>query len=480
MLRWPCITISLIALVYLANSNEPRYVLCSDSAVQPSAALAGRTLRVFAASVASIEGPASTRLGRQQAPLSLRAALLLDDPNHWTARLPGGQSGVHAKAGHDAQVSYAKCFGARLPNFTAVGCRLGAGHGARADFKWNASWATGRFYRFTNQELRHDFVSCALGGAVTRRWQRAPGPPERLHVQLAFATQGDPVYLPLELCRVKRPVLRLSFCSQPLYGYGKLRRELPWIMEDWLEYHLGHLGFEHAEIYDTDGSFADTVEPWAAGLKGTHGTVTYHKGFPESLSQSMNDISQVKPYCAETWAYAHCLTHHRALSRWVMLLHAPDEYVVTKSFQPGAVLPVLREIENSLPEDEAITMLTVPARSMAQGGPGAESTTFAAPKRGGVLAASRLHGPIQPLHTPLVDPASCVCAGAHACYAEKDYEFGGLTQQLDPVFMVVNHYVEMLARNRGRCTSMGDVCETPEVGRGDSWAEWAVGWLRAR
>lgn len=467
----------LAASVHVAQSDEPRYVLCESSAKEPAAGISGRTLRVFAASVAGVGGPPEERLGRQYAPLTLRAALLLDDPNHWTARLPGGKVGKHAKAGHDSYVSYAKCFGARLPNFTAVACRLGAKHGASGTFLPNASWADGRFFRFSNQELRHDFASCPLG-AHTRRWRGPPGPPDRLHVQLGFATTGEPVHLPLELCRVKRPLLRLSFCSQPLYGFGKLRQELPWVMEDWLAYHLGHLGFDHAEIYDTDGSFADAVEPWAAGVRGAHGTVTYHKGFPARLSQSMNEISQSKPYCAETWAYAHCLTTHRAVSRWVMLLHAPDEYVVTKSFQAGALIPVLHEISTTLPEDEPISMLTVPARSMAQGGPGAEESSLAAPTRGGVLAASRLHGPMQPLHTPLVDPANCVCAGAHSCYAEKDSKFGGLTQQLHPAFMVVNHYVEMLARNRGRCTSMGDVCNTPENAGSDSWAEFAADWLR--
>merc|ERR1712129_168838 len=120
-----------------------------------------------------------------------------------------------------------------------------------------------------------------------------------------------------------------------------MRQELPWVVDDWLDYHLDHLGFEHAELYDIDGSLQPFLERRAArGAKNSRGTATisYWKAWPANLSVALTDASRAHPYCTETWAYAHCLTTHRALSRWVMLLHAPDEFVMSPGREHGGEL----------------------------------------------------------------------------------------------------------------------------------------------
>merc|ERR1711879_1017488 len=121
-----------------------------------------------------------------------------------------------------------------------------------------------------------------------------------------------------------RPVMRAAFCSQPLFRLGSLSAEAPRAIEDWLSYHLEHFGFNHAEIYDIDGSFAANVNKrWrrrsaAPGGSGQDFTMTYHAKFPANLSDVLAYISRSHPYCAEMHAYTHCLVTHRALSRWVM------------------------------------------------------------------------------------------------------------------------------------------------------------------
>jgi len=288
---------------------------------------------------------------------------------------------------------------------------------------------------------------------------------------------GGPATVPLEFCRVDRPLIPATFCSQPLYGYHELRKQLPWIMEDWLDYHLGHLGFMHAEIYDIDGSFETALEPWVRASSWGGTTVTYHRRWPARLSPQMEALSRDHPYCTETYAYAHCLTTHRALSRWVALLHAPDEYLfVRKNPSRGALLEVLELQESELPEDEVLPFLQVNGLSFARGGPGAEETS--GQERGAVLATSRLRVPWYYHHMPVLDPATCICAGPHMCYAEvgDQHRYGGFSKEVPPGQLMVYHYVEMLPQHRGRCSTLNAEMLPCEVA--DDTAAWVVPFLR--
>ena len=120
----------------------------------------------------------------------------------------------------------------------------------------------------------------------------------------------------------------MAFCTLPLYGLSALQTELPWIVEDWLQYHLEYLGIQHAQIYDIDGSFEQALENWTRWSDHRRGFVTYQKEWPKTLSDALTRMSRDHPCCTEIFAYAHCTTTQRALSRWVLLLHSPDEYVV--------------------------------------------------------------------------------------------------------------------------------------------------------
>lgn len=457
-----------------SDADQWRYVLCPFEGAAPAVGTPLGRLSVFAASVTK----------RWHNNPVLRAALLWEDHLGWTAhwsqfgktrpdapfeakvgsldfseatRQTGISQGDFEAPARRQQVlaRYAKCFGSPLPEQAVVSARFGAGGGRHLP-AGNASWNPCSLRRYVNGELQHEFVQCHAPGAA-QHWRSGPGPPRRIHFHLGLGVSlpGNPrddpgAALHVELCRVEQPLLEASFCTMPLYGHAALQQELPWAVEDWLSYHLDFVGFQRGEIYDVDGSFASAVR--ARSRKG-RGGISYHGQWPRALSQRMADMSQQYPSCSETWAYAHCLTTHRALSRWVMILHSPDEYVaVGTNTSPGALLPALRSLGRAGEEDDMVSFLRVSAFSWARGGPHAveEPST-----RGSVLKASRLRGRQSYLFTPVLDPAACVCTGPHQCYASTTAgTWGGSMVTVDPGELCVQHYVEMLHRDRGRCNQV--------------------------
>ena len=419
MLKWFHAFIAVSCSFAGATASEehwPRFVLCPQATNTSNVG----GISVFAASVVS-EQP---QLGRLHRPLSLRVALLCHD-GLWDlslAELPHGAKHF----GHARHVSYAKCFGAGLPVGTKVFCGVGKVDGTRTSR--NASWTQGRLARFDTGEVRQSFATCAIDQLrLIKRWRNRPFSwPARLRMRLWLHLPGrnQRLLFHLELCRVQQPVLPISFCSQPLYSFNSMSEEWPYLMEDWLAYHLDYLGFSHGDIYDVDGSFAPAMEPWTQSNSWRKNTVSYFREWPKQLSVQLENISKAHPYCTEMLAYAHCLTSHAARSRWVALLHAPDEYLIArKTPYVGALPDVMRFLSDDLPKELPFAFFQVNAVSFAserkdskeemyrQGGgkPG---------KRGGVLATSRQRMPMGYHHMPVVDPLNCWAAGAHMCYGE--------------------------------------------------------------
>ena len=95
-----------------------------------------------------------------------------------------------------------------------------------------------------------------------------------------------------------------------------------WFLHDWLEYHR-HIGIDNFMVYDIDGSFSSGLEQFVQ-----NGFVSYLRLWADRLSDSLGNITRSldTPLCVELYAYAHCLISSFAVSDWVVLLHAPDEY----------------------------------------------------------------------------------------------------------------------------------------------------------
>ena len=388
----------------LSEADWPRFVLCPQVTNETKDI---GDIAVFAASVVSQQ----PRPGRLHKPLSLRAALV-QHGGRWDlalARQPDGLEHV----GHAKQVPYEKCFGGSLPAGTRVFCGIGkTGDGGR-----NTSWMEGRLAQFDTGEVRQSFATCAIDRFISvKKWRKHPSRwPLRLHMRLwlDLPERSKRRVLRLELCRVDKPLLNISFCSQPLYSFKAMLAEWPHTMEDWLAYHLDYLGFSHGDIYDVDGSFAEALEPWIRANSWRKSTVSYFHKWPRQLSQQLSLISESHPYCTEILAYIHCLTSHAARSRWVALLHAPDEYLVTpKTPYAGALLHVLEYLSADLPHELPFAFFQVNAVSFASGSRPPQHV------RGGVLAASRLRMPMVYHHMPLADPLYCWAAGPHMCYGE--------------------------------------------------------------
>jgi len=291
---------------------------------------------------------------------------------------------------------------------------------------------------------------------------------------------GTALMIPLKLCRLNQPRHPASFCSMPLYGLDRLRQEVPRALEDWLDYHLHHAGFGHAEIYDLDGSLLR-----ALGKQRLHDMVrrrllSYHSHWGENLSVSMGTLSRRHPCCAETWAYLHCLTTHRATSRWVLLLHSIDEYVVPRwRHEERGFLKVVAAYERGLPREQpvSVSMFHIRASSFARGLAQLNLVDVGASESesGRVVAQSRFRGESYYFHSPMLDPMLCACSGPHTCFAESGSKFPQLAMEFEPRDVAVNHYVEMLDRDVGRCAQQHTSCSVP-----DASADHIVDLLRAR
>ena len=406
-----------IRIVQSLPSN--RYVLCPDA--KPSAFFGDAKVRGFAASVASSE----VWMGRMMKAPYLRVALLID--RDWELSLPG--EGVKnkdfAKLGHSTRMSYQKCMNPGLHVNTEVSCRLA--HQRDGRLTANGTWLTGRLMRYRNLEVSIDFAECDLTDGPMRWIHRRDGPSKvtvelrlKHHTRCLECEKGTKTLataiMPVDLCMVRRPMMNMAFCTLPLYGLSALQTELPWIVEDWLQYHLEYLGIQHAQIYDIDGSFEQALENWTRWSDHRRGFVTYQKEWPKTLSDALTRMSRDHPCCTEIFAYAHCTTTQRALSRWVLLLHSPDEYVVfSKNRKTLKALPSFIEefVERGGWDGRLLGMLAIQAVSFARGGPGSDETAM---QRGAILQASMQRSNQFYHHSGIVNPEYCACMGPHICH----------------------------------------------------------------
>merc|ERR1711920_518541 len=97
-------------------------------------------------------------------------------------------------------------------------------------------------------------------------------------------------------------------------------------------------------------------------------------------------------------------------------------------------------------------------------------------ERGTVISASRFRSKNPYGLVPIADTAGCMCAGPHTCYAEATSGgSGGFMWNMPSNIFVINHYVEMLSHNVGRCDKGGrkEDCDIP-----DTSAMWLRTWLQ--
>lgn len=263
----------------------------------------------------------------------------------------------------------------------------------------------------------------------------------------------------------------VTACSQPLYGFRKLRRQHRHFLEDWIRYHRDFFGVDF-QIYDIDGSFGHGLGRNFAKF------VRYVPRWPESVSPALQEMSSSGfPLAAEVFAYTHCLTSQRARGHAAILLHTPDTYL---RLAPGKHFEdLLERLWAQLGGWQYVTYMSVRVKNFARSQSGEAGKRRNAQTRpfwqhGSVVATSRvsyvtLEWGFRPI--PILNPENCVGSDAHGCceapgIAERHTALerskvgdvwgwlGNPTPRKVGSELTAHHYVELWSWDIGRCNRM--------------------------
>ncbi|CAF4003831.1 unnamed protein product, partial [Rotaria sordida] len=163
-------------------------------------------------------------------------------------------------------------------------------------------------------------------------------------IDTEHSLNGSVVLCPLD---VNRKIYTLVGCSQPLYNVDKLEAKWPGLIRMWVLFYVNYLGFGKVHIYDIDGS----TKPYIGGLV-ERGALKYYNSW--APTESMLNLSlNGSRYCSETMMENQCLWQNRGLSEWVMLIHAPDNFL-----NDFARAPTLINYLNTIKHTIALSLLT--------------------------------------------------------------------------------------------------------------------------
>lgn len=168
-------------------------------------------------------------------------------------------------------------------------------------------------------------VACSLSDALSDILEQS------VNLTLNFGDTTAVVPLCVLLPAAERVPLTLFACPQPLYNVGRLEQIWPNLLAEWVHYHVKKVGFDHFFIADVDGSAGPFLESLIA-----EGLVTYYPSF--GLSPALSKLGQNatgrERYCSEIHFENFCMWQGRGRAQWGVVLHAPDEYLVTPSGMP--------------------------------------------------------------------------------------------------------------------------------------------------
>eukprot|EP00747_Dinoflagellata_sp_TGD_P172158 gnl/TRDRNA2_/TRDRNA2_207955_c0_seq1.p1 gnl/TRDRNA2_/TRDRNA2_207955_c0~~gnl/TRDRNA2_/TRDRNA2_207955_c0_seq1.p1 ORF type:complete len:302 (-),score=15.55 gnl/TRDRNA2_/TRDRNA2_207955_c0_seq1:37-828(-) len=123
--------------------------------------------------------------------------------------------------------------------------------------------------------------------------------------------------------------------------------------------------------------------------------------------------------CAEQLAYTHCLIENMLASDWVMMLHAPDEYVVLPQTSndiefPGNVQGMIEILAPLRPSRFRLAELYVLHLPHSRQG-------NCLARRGSTIRCSLLSSPYYDLNrgSPLLNPDYCLASNAHQCISTR-------------------------------------------------------------
>eukprot|EP00668_Euglena_longa_P004667 GGOE01005449.1.p1 GENE.GGOE01005449.1~~GGOE01005449.1.p1 ORF type:complete len:546 (-),score=112.50 GGOE01005449.1:365-2002(-) len=119
--------------------------------------------------------------------------------------------------------------------------------------------------------------------------------------------------------RRQRPFVLVTACTQPLWGYSRMKQMYPTLLDEWLAY-LRFKGFGDVQVYEL---WRDTM---AADLDVWRRTSAFVAFFPGWGSGKWDRDSRKFIYCTQSAAHDHCLFTNQLHARWAMIVHGPDLY----------------------------------------------------------------------------------------------------------------------------------------------------------
>jgi len=428
------------------------YSLCQ---VPPSMHLGIADVTIFAANLVVGQHGWELRAGLFAEPLNEAQQGRLFGMDNYTssASRPGGYDATEI-FGADDLTNYTTCFGVDLlPLVQAIHCDI------------DGKRSLAKFYGGEGIDDGQSAVLCRGSGDLLA--DAAAG------ARLTIALKDRVILnMALPLCASKRERVPVSACSQPLYDARSMEREHPTLLHDWLVYHRS-IGVDRFSVYDTDGSMSATVQ--------RYDFIEYWRDWSVTISRSergFRNLSTNFPLCTQIFAYAHCLISSFGLSDWVLLLHAPDEYInVHRAYEQRLDNLVPRIFNFIMTEGNLsrsrLSEIHIPMYSFQASWPKLG--------RGSVIASSLLRAaePDSFRGMPALNPEVCLNVDGHRC-ALGLMPDGTLVRHagrrlMPPGLMRVNHYTEMLARDVGRCSRIGAVsCNVA-----DGSLVWVPVWFRA-
>jgi hypothetical protein len=147
------------------------------------------------------------------------------------------------------------------------------------------------------------------------------------------------VQIPLTLRRTTQTLVNISACSHPLYNYLRVDALFPDVIHEWVAYHK-RIGFGHFHIYDEFGDFGVHLKPWIE----YDNYVRYFPCFPDPANYTFRQAC----CCNEPMALDHCLFVNQLSSKWVMILHSFDMFLlVNKIYAPDVSSAIDRRLQDA-------------------------------------------------------------------------------------------------------------------------------------
>lgn len=298
----------------------------------------------------------------------------------------------------------------------------------------------------------------------------------------------------LRICVQPRPRrLLISACSAPLHNAKRMHSLAPFLIEDWLNYHL-LIGVQHFTLYDSDGSYAPYLQPYV-----DKGLVSYYGSWPSVLLPKVGLLAEGvapaerRPMLTEPQALDTCVWANRHVSDWVLVLHSFEEYLHSPKFaaswdarDAAAASPLAALLEQWAGEvpggRSRVAVFELFQEPM--GGPKVRRAKSVLStwtrKRGDLLlgkTGQNLKIAAETHSRPfawIVDPLNVMHTAVHLAQPRAH---GQAILALPPESLRVNHYID-LGSNKSRCLHELGGCE--ELDEGMLWAEAALLRMRRR